>query len=154
MTGSIDDSADNSTYRTHGAICLTVRQGSRQNRCCISVFEAANTAAEAALYVLPHPLDHARFVVAVGKIMIQRGEAVLLAGLLHIIQLITVKREPIDVAPIKESGVHGKAWCHGSVRSDDHAIVPGTVIPFAEAASKCRSAKSSPLVAVLMRSSE
>jgi len=57
----------------------------------LSVFEAANTAAEAALYVFPHPLDHAHVVVAVGKIMVQRGEAVLLAGLLHIIQLITVK---------------------------------------------------------------
>jgi hypothetical protein len=31
------------------------------------------------LYVLPHPLDHARVVVAVGKIMAQRGEAVHLA---------------------------------------------------------------------------
>jgi hypothetical protein len=36
----------------------------------------------------------------------------------------------------------------------DHVIVPGTAIPFAEAASKCRSAKSSPLVTILMRSSE
>ncbi len=120
----------------------------------LSVFEAANTAAEAALYVLPRPLDHARLVVAVGKIMVQRGEAVLLAGLLRIIQLITVKRELIDVAPIKGSGVHGTAWCHGSVRSDDHVIVPGTAIPFAGAASKCRSAKSSPLVTILMRSRE
>ena len=85
--------------------------------------------------------------------MVQRGEAVLLAGLLHIIQLITVKRELIDVAPIKGSGVHGK-WCHGSVRSNDHVIVPGTAIPFAEAASKCRFAKSSPLVTILMRSRE
>jgi hypothetical protein len=77
-----------------------------------------------------------------------------LAGFLHIIKLITVKRELIDVAPIKGSGGHGKAWCHGSVRSDDHVIVPGTAIPFAEAASKCRSAKSSPMVTILMHSSE
>jgi hypothetical protein len=109
---------------------------------------------EPALYVLPHPLDHSRVVVTVGKIVVQRGEAVLLSGLLHIIQLMAVKCELIDVAPIKGSGVHGKAWCHGSVRSDDHVIVPGTAIPFAEAASKCRSAKSSPLVTILVRSSE
>jgi len=57
----------------------------------MSVFDAASTAAEAALYVLPHPPDQTRILVAVGKIMVQRGEAVLLAGLLHIIQLITVK---------------------------------------------------------------
>jgi hypothetical protein len=86
--------------------------------------------------------------------MVQRGEAVLLAGLLHITQLITVKRELIDIAPIKGSGVHGKARCHGSVGSDDHVIVLGTAIPFAEAASECRSAKSSPLVTILMRSRE
>ena len=46
-----------------------------------------------------------------------------------------VKCELIDVAPIKGSGVHGKAWCHGSVRSDDHVIAPGTAIPFAEVGS-------------------
>jgi hypothetical protein len=58
ITGSIDDSAESSTYRTHAAICLTVRQGSRQNRCCISVFKTANATAEAAFNVFPHPLDH------------------------------------------------------------------------------------------------
>jgi hypothetical protein len=84
-TGNIDDSADNSTYRTHAAICLTVRQGSRQNRCCISVFEAAKHRRGSRALRSPTSTDHARVVVAVGKIMIQRGEAVLLAGLLHII---------------------------------------------------------------------
>ena len=57
----------------------------------ISVFKTANTALEPALRVLPHPLDDARVVVAVGKIVIQRGAAVFLAGLLHAVQLIAVK---------------------------------------------------------------
>lgn len=83
ITGSIDDSAENPTYRTHAAIGLTVRQGCRQDGCCISVFKTANSTAEAAFNVFPHPLDHPLVVVAVGKIMIQCGEAVFLARLLH-----------------------------------------------------------------------
>jgi hypothetical protein len=65
----------------------------------ISVFKTANTALEPALQVLPHPLDYALVVVTVGKIVIQRGEAVLLASLLHTFQLIAIKCELVDVAP-------------------------------------------------------
>jgi len=99
----------------------------------ISVFKTANTALEPALQVLPHPLDYALVVVTVGKIVIQRGEAVLLAGLLHAVQLIATEIELIDVAPIERGGIHGEAWRHSSVRANDHVILSGTAIPFAEA---------------------
>jgi hypothetical protein len=68
ITGSIDDFGRELDVPNSCSDCLTVRQGSRQNRCCISVFKTANATAEAAFNVFPHPLDHPLVVVAVGKI--------------------------------------------------------------------------------------
>src|SRR6201997_1716673 len=99
----------------------------------VSIFKTADPAAEPAFYVFPHPLDHSRVVVAVSEIMVQRGEAVLLAGLLHSVQLITVKCELVDIAPIEGGGIHGEAWCHSTVGANNYVVLAGAAIPFAKA---------------------
>ena len=56
-----------------------------------------------------------------------------LAGLLHVRELITIKGEILYVPPIEGCGIHGEAWCHTSVGSDDYIVLPGATIPFGEA---------------------
>ena len=53
-----------------------------------SVLEASGAALHFVRYKIgPHELDHARIVIAVREIMVQRGEAMLLTGLFHGSQL-------------------------------------------------------------------
>ena len=40
---------------------------------------------------VPNKLDHARIVVAIRQIMIERREAMALAGLLHVLELLMVR---------------------------------------------------------------
>ena len=115
----------------------TIREdhGRRENPfqpLCSSVFKAADSAAEPAFYVLPHPLDYSRVVVAVGEITVQRGKAVLLAGLLHSVELVAVKCELVDIAPIVGGGIHGETWRNGSIRANEHVVLAG-----AEADCEC-----------------
>jgi hypothetical protein len=56
-----------------------------------------------------------------------------LAGLFRIGQLIAIQRELIDAAPIERRRIHGETWGHGSIGPDDHVILPGTAVLFAEA---------------------
>jgi hypothetical protein len=51
---------------------------------------------EAAYGLLEQPLDHARIVVAKANNVIQRGKAMWLAGLLHLVQLRSVKFMVLD----------------------------------------------------------
>jgi hypothetical protein len=53
--------------------------------------------------------------VAVGEVVIESREALLLASILHIVKLITVEREIINIAPIKRSGIHWKTRRHGAI---------------------------------------
>lgn len=50
--------------------------------------------------VCPHKLDYSRIVVAVSEVVIERGRAMLLAGLLHAGQLARLKFVLIDISPI------------------------------------------------------
>ena len=54
-----------------------------------------------------------------------------LAGLFRIGQLIAIQRELIDA--IERLRIHGETWGHGSIGPDDHVILPGTAVLFAEA---------------------
>src|ERR1700757_4846279 len=99
----------------------------------VSIFKTADPAAEPAFYVFPHPLDHSRVVVAVSEIMVQRGEAVLLAGLLHSVQLVAVKCELVDIAPFAGGGIHGEAWGPGAAGANDPVVLASAAIPFAKA---------------------
>src|SRR5437879_9614267 len=97
-----------------------------------SVFEATGgAAAEVVLHrKAPQPLDDARIVIAIGQIMIQRGEAVMLASLLHVRELLGIEMKLIDIAPVVGCGIHGEAWCHGAVGADDDVILAGAAVPF------------------------
>lgn len=64
-----------------------------------SIFEAARTSPESAFRLLPQPFDHARVVVAVTEVMVECGEAVLLASVFHVVQL-PVKLGHLDVSPV------------------------------------------------------
>jgi hypothetical protein len=65
------------------------------------VFEALRPPLPAIRYqVLPHELDHARIVVAVCEIVIQRRKAMPLASLLHVLELSVFKLVMINISPV------------------------------------------------------
>ena len=66
-----------------------------------SVFETSGPTLHLVFHqVCPHKRDYARIVVAVSEIVIERGKAMLLAGLLHAGQLARLKFVLIDIYPI------------------------------------------------------
>jgi hypothetical protein len=75
--------------------------------------ETADAASGIRAHVLQTHFDYARIAVAVREDVIESREAVLLTGLLHIIQLITGEREIINIASIKRSGTHWETRHHG-----------------------------------------
>src|SRR5262245_5725104 len=82
--------------------------------------------------VCPNKLDDAGVVVAVCEVVIERGEAMLLAGFLHAGQLLGFKFMAIDVSPIEGRRIHGEAGGHGSIGPDDDVVLPCTAIPLSE----------------------
>ena len=62
---------------------------------------------------VPNKLDHARIVVAIRQIMIERREAMALAGLLHVLELLTIEMEFVDIAPVVGGRIHGKTGRDG-----------------------------------------
>src|ERR1700760_3713780 len=80
-----------------------------------SVFEAAGTALETVFRLLPDPPDDALIVVAIAEVVVEGGEAVLLACLLHVLELVDVEVPAVDVAPVIARGVHGEAGRDGAV---------------------------------------
>src|SRR5579872_3654790 len=64
--------------------------------------------------------------------MIQRGEAMALASLLHMRELPGIEMEAIDIAPVVVRGIHGKAGRDGAIGPDDDVVLAGTAVPFAE----------------------
>src|SRR6185437_12041258 len=98
-------------------------------RFSFSVLKASCTASEAALRIRPQPLDHAGVVVAVGEIVIQRGETMLLAGPLHIGKCLSIEVEMLDVAPVVGSRIHGETGSNGTVGADDYVVLSGATVP-------------------------
>src|SRR5262249_29696620 len=76
-----------------------------------------------------HPLDDASIVVAVRQDMVECGEAVRLARLLHLRELLAFKLVVFDGAPVVSSVVHRETWGEGAVRPHDQRIASGTAIP-------------------------
>src|SRR5579883_1744444 len=99
-----------------------------------SVFEALDrSAAETVCGGFPEPLDHAGVVVAIAEIVVQRGEAVLLAGVLHVLELAGLEFVAIHGAPVVRGGEHGEAGPEGAIGADDHVVVAGAAVPVGKA---------------------
>src|SRR5215831_9020873 len=79
--------------------------------------------------LLPQPFDHAGVVVTVAEIVIQSGETMILACLLHLSELPAVKFVPVNRAPVVSRGIHRGAWSHSAISADDHVILTGTAVP-------------------------
>src|SRR5215472_7598497 len=104
--------------------------GPRRSVGCLDlVLKTSRAALQAPADVLPQPLDHTGVVVAIPQIVIQSGEAVLLARLLHVAQLCRVELVTFDRAPVVGCGVHRKTRPDGAVGSDDHVVLAGPAIP-------------------------
>ena len=96
----------------------------------MSIFETPSTALRPVLdEVGPHKLDHARVVVAIGEIVVKRGEAVLLARLLHAGQLCGIKLMLVDISPIVPRGVRRETRGHGTVSAHDYIVLASAAIP-------------------------
>src|ERR1700719_4682262 len=96
-----------------------------------SVLETSRPALHPILHqVGPDKLDHPGVVVTVGEVVIQGGEAMLLAGLLHAGQLFCVKLVAINVSPIVGGGIHGETRSHRAVGADDDVVLASPTIPF------------------------
>src|ERR1700758_4482207 len=81
---------------------------------------------------VPQELDDSRVVIAIRQIVIECGEAVLLAGLLHLLELPALEIRLIDIAPVVSGRVHGEAWRDGAIGADDDVILARAAVPFAE----------------------
>ena len=64
------------------------------------ILKASSSSLESILRLLPYKLDHPGIVVAIPKIVVQRGKAVFLAVLLHVLQLGAVELRIVDIAPV------------------------------------------------------
>src|SRR5580692_12380109 len=82
--------------------------------------------------LFPYPSDHARIVVAVAQIVVERGEAVTLAGVFHLFELLLVELRVVDISPIEGRWVHGEAGCDRTVSADDYVVLPSAAIPIGE----------------------
>ena len=80
--------------------------------------------------LLEEVLDHTLIVVAPAKNVVQRGEAVSLAGLFLVIKLLGFEFMIADDAPVVARRVHGKARREGSVDADDHGVLSGAAVPW------------------------
>src|SRR5262249_6577683 len=86
-------------------------------------------ALKAAYCLLEEPFDNTRIVVAEAHNMVERREAVRLAGLLHLVKLRFVKLVVLDGSPVVARRVHGEAWSQGSVGPDDAGVLARTAVP-------------------------
>lgn len=82
--------------------------------------------------VFPHELNDARVVVAIGKVVVQGGEAMLLAGVLHFRQGFAFEFVAFDGAPVVGGPIHGEAGRNRTVSADDHVVLAGAAVPFGE----------------------
>ena len=89
------------------------------------ILKTSRPGLKASLRLCPQPLDHTRVVVTVAQIVIQRGETVLLTGLLHRLQLRLVELWRLDSAPVVSRRIHRKAWAQRAVRADDDVVLAG-----------------------------
>ncbi len=96
------------------------------------VLKAAGAASEASDSVGPQPLKHSRVVVAVRQVVVEGREAVALAGVLHLLELLCIEFWHVDVAPIVRRGIHGETRSHRAVCADDGVVLAGAAVPFGE----------------------
>src|SRR5579863_1778684 len=82
--------------------------------------------------LFPYPSDHARIVVAVAQIVVERGEAVSLTGVFHLLELPLVELRVVDISPIEGRWVHREARSNRAVSADNHVVLPGAAIPIGE----------------------
>lgn len=83
-------------------------------------------------HLFPDPLDDSRVVVAVAKVVIQSREAMALARVFHLLQLLGLELRRIDVSPIEARGIHGKTRSHRTIGADDDVILTRPAIPVRE----------------------
>src|SRR6266850_4560985 len=84
---------------------------------------------EARLRVPQYPPDHASVVIHVADDVVQCGEAMQLALLLHLAELMLIELRLSDNAPVVSRGVHGEAGRQRAVRTDDYSVAASAAAP-------------------------
>src|SRR5262249_50081121 len=96
---------------------------------CFRSIAPVGYALKAAYRLLEEPFDNAGIVVAEAHNMVERGEAVRLAGLLHLVKLAFIELVMLDGSPVVASRVHGEARSQSSVGTNDAGVLAGTAVP-------------------------
>src|SRR6267143_4423743 len=94
-----------------------------------SLFDSSLRGGETRFRVSQDPPDHASVVVHVADDVIQRGEAMQFALLLHFAELMFIELRLSDDAPVVSRGVHGEARRERTVRPDDQRVAAGAAAP-------------------------
>src|ERR1700680_2996104 len=81
---------------------------------------------------VPQELDDARVVIAISQVVVERGEAVALAGGFHVREPLADEIRFIDVAPVVGRRIHREARRDGAVGADDDVVLACAAVPFAE----------------------
>src|ERR1039457_3005243 len=79
--------------------------------------------------LLKNPARSAPIVVTKRQVVVQRGEAMRLALLLHLLELAAIEVWFFDGAPVVGGGIHGEAGTESAIHADDHVVLPGAAIP-------------------------
>src|SRR5579875_2544248 len=95
----------------------------------VSLIETPREPLESARRLLQHPSNRSPIVIAITQVVIQRGKAVRLAGLLHFVELLHLELVISDGSPIICSRVHRKTRRERPIDTDDHVVLPGAAIP-------------------------
>src|ERR1700693_1254023 len=104
----------------------SVNSAARERR---SILKTSRGALKTVRSLLQKPADGPRCVVAVSQVVVQRGEAALLALHLHLSELLFLEARIAGRSPAVRSAVHGETGRQCSVRANDQRILPRTAVP-------------------------
>src|SRR6185437_1361974 len=94
------------------------------------ILEAPGAGAKAIPRLFPHPLQDPGIVVAICQIVVEGGETMTLAGLLHLPQLTGFKLGRVNISPVVTGGIHGEAGSYGAIGADNDVVLSGAAVPF------------------------
>ena len=104
-------------------------RNSESPRIAYILIEASANTLETAGSLLQHPTDNPRVVVAVAQVVVQRGEAMRLTGLLHFVELRDIEVVIAHGAPIVSRRIHRKAGRERAIHPDDQRVLARPAIP-------------------------
>src|SRR5262249_38729710 len=95
----------------------------------LQLIKASTYALKSARSLLEHPFDYPGVVVAITQVMVERREAMLLALLLHVVELLDLEFMIPDDSPVVRRRIHRETGRNSPIDSDDYVVLTGATVP-------------------------